>query len=84
MAPSLVPPVRTSTTCWSVPSISSRPQAADLVGAPGTSRLASARLADTARPAASATAGSSVSGDGVSARRLLKSDSASYGWARDP
>ena len=44
---------------------------------PGTSRLAIARRADTARPAASATAGSRVSWDGVSARRLLKSDRAS-------
>ena len=40
--------------------------------------------ADTACPAASATAGSSDSGAGLWPTRRLKSDSASYGAARAP
>ena len=43
-----------------------------------------ARLALTARAAASATAGSSVDGSGLSPRRRLKSASASYGAAAAP
>ena len=71
------PPFRTGTTCVSPASAPSWPQSADAAAAPGTSRVAVAPRADTARPAASATAGSRVSGDGVSASRRLKSASAS-------
>ena len=53
------------------------PQVADDGSPPGTSRVAVAPRAETARPAASATAGSSASGVGVPASRLLKSASAS-------
>ncbi len=60
------------------------PQLPETGSLPGTSRVAVAPAAETERAAASATAGSRVPGEGASARRLLKSASASYGCARDP
>ena len=51
---------------------------------PASCSRAVAERADTARPTAWATAGSSAAGSGVFPSRRLNADSASYGTARDP
>ena len=76
MLPSSSRPWRTGTSSASA-SAPGRPHVEESTGASGACRTAAAPCADTARPAASATAGSSVSADGASAIRWLKSNSAS-------
>ena len=77
MAPRSRPSARTGTTCGTVPAVSSSPHVAVRSSTSGTDRDAVAERAETAWPAAWATAGSNARGEGVRASRSLKSDSAS-------